>query len=69
MQENDAVIWELLGHATRIWHLATEQLPCPEEEVLKAAQRIFGYWSSRQAWLVRKDVNIAITHIHNEMRW
>ena len=52
MQEGDALVWELLGHATRIWHIATQQLSCSEEPVLKAATRIFGYWSSRQAWLV-----------------
>ena len=45
-------MWELLGQATRIWHIATQQLSCSEEPALKAAARIFGYWSSRQAWLV-----------------
>lgn len=52
MQEGDAIVWELLGHATRIWHVATQQLQGCEEPVLKAAEAIFGYWSSRQAWLV-----------------
>ena len=52
MQEGDAIVWELLGHATRIWHVATQQLQGCEEPVLKAANTIFGYWSSRQAWLV-----------------
>ena len=52
-QEDDAIVWELLGHATRIWHIASGQLACQDESVLKAARRIFHYWSSRQAWLVR----------------
>ena len=52
LQEDDAIVWELLGHATRIWHIATAQLPCRDDAALTAAKRIFGYWSSRQAWLV-----------------
>ena len=53
-QEDDAVIWELLGHATRIWHIATGQFACDDKAVAQAAERIFGFWSSRQAWLVSR---------------
>ena len=61
-QEEDAIVWELLGHATRIWHIATQQLQGTEEPVLRAEQRIFGYWSSRQAWLVRVSSHELHTH-------
>ncbi|DBB08139.1 TPA: hypothetical protein ACH3X3_008328 [Trebouxia sp. C0006] len=59
LQEGDAIVWELLGHATRIWHIATQQLSCNEEPALKAASRIFGYWSSRQAWLLDEFQDVA----------
>lgn len=62
MQEGDAIVWELLGHATRIWHIATQQLSCNEEPALKAASRIFGYWSSRQAWLVSASGTACAKH-------
>lgn len=53
-QEDDAIVWELLGHATRIWHIASGQLQLPfqHEPILQAARRIFNYWSTRKAWLV-----------------
>ncbi|DBB05516.1 TPA: hypothetical protein ACH3X1_012469 [Trebouxia sp. C0004] len=59
LQEGDAIVWELLGHATCIWHIATHQLLCSEEPTLKAAARIFGYWSSRQAWLLDEFQDVA----------
>ncbi|DBA81006.1 TPA: hypothetical protein ACH3X2_007212 [Trebouxia sp. C0005] len=59
LQEGDAIVWELLGHATCIWHIATQQLFCSEEPSLKAARRIFGYWSSRQAWLLDEFQDVA----------
>ena len=51
LQEGDAAVWELLGYATRIWHIASKQLPVTPTEKL-AADRIFSYWTSREAWLV-----------------
>ena len=51
LQAGDAAVWELLGYATRIWHIASNQLPVTPSEKL-AADRIFSYWTSREAWLV-----------------
>lgn len=52
LQEDEAIVWELLGSATAIWHLATAQLQAPSQAHKQAADQIFGYWTSRQAWLV-----------------
>lgn len=60
LQADDAIVWELLGHATRIWHIASGQLGPQEERVQQAADIIFNYWSSRKAWLVRDGLSLSV---------